>query len=364
MFVSILRNVAQSADRALADGRIRDVLALEGDFAAGQRFKAGESVDEFGLSVAIDTCDTDDLARANVEGDVVDSHLGASLGGDGHVLHLKDYFAGMRGSLVNLEADITAYHHAAQFFLSGVLDIDCADIFAAAKNGAAVRDSHDLIELVGDEQDRLAFCRKVLHDHHEIVDLGGGQHGGGLVEDEDLVVSVEHLEDLCALLHTDSDILYFGIEVDLEAVFLRQFSHFPASFILLQDAVFGGLSAEDDVVENGEALHEHEMLVDHSDSQSISVVGIVDLHLFAVLLDDAFFGLVHAEQHRHQRGLSCAVFPKQRVDLALPQLQSDIVIRNDSGKSLCDVQHLNCVFRQDGFPLPLGSCCPRYDILP
>ena len=131
------------------------------------------------------------------------------------------------------------------------------------------------------------------------------------VEDEDLVVSVEHLEDLCALLHTDSDILYFGIEVDLEAVFLRQLGHFLTSFILLQDAVFGGLSAEDDVVENGEALHEHEMLVDHSDTQGISVVGIVDLHLFAVLLDDAFFGLVHAEQHRHQRGLSCAVFPKQ-----------------------------------------------------
>ena len=106
------------------------------------------------------------------------------------------------------------------------------------------------------------------------------------------------------------------------------------------------------------------MLVDHSDAEIIGVVGIVDLYLFAVLLDDALFGLVHAEQHGHQCRLSCAVFPEQRVDLALPQLQSDIVIRNDSGKSLCDVQHLNCVFRQDGFPLPLGSCCPRYDILP
>ena len=128
---------------ALSRNRSRSLLTGFGVFwgifmllslmGGGQGLKTREAVYEFRLAVAVDTGDTDDLARANVEADVIDSHLGASLGGDGHVLHLQNYISGMRGSLVNFEADIAADHHAAQLFLAGVLDLDCTDVFAAAQ---------------------------------------------------------------------------------------------------------------------------------------------------------------------------------------------------------------------------------------
>ena len=67
---------------------------------------------------------------------------------------------------------------------------------------------------------------KLLHRGHELVDLLRGEHGGRLVEDEDLIVAVEHLEDLDALLHADGDVLDLGVEVDLQAVFSESSSTF------------------------------------------------------------------------------------------------------------------------------------------
>ena len=52
----------------------------------------------------------------------------------------------------------------------------------------------------------------------ERVDLLGHQHGGGLVEDEDLGAAVEHLEDLHALPLADPEILDERVGVDAEPV--------------------------------------------------------------------------------------------------------------------------------------------------
>ena len=71
---------------------------------------------------------------------------------------------------------------------------------------AAVSHSHDLVELMGDEQDGLALLLEPAHDLHQFVDLLRGQHSGRLVKDQDLVVAVQHLQNLYALLHTHRDI--------------------------------------------------------------------------------------------------------------------------------------------------------------
>ena len=66
----------------------------------------------------------------------------------------------------------------------------------------------------------LPSAARLLHDLHELVDLLRGQDGRRLVEDQDLVVAVEHLEDLGALLHADGDVLDERVGVDVQAVFL------------------------------------------------------------------------------------------------------------------------------------------------
>ena len=196
---------------------------------------------------------------------------------------------------------------------------------------------------MGDEQDALALGSQILHDLHELFDLLRGQHGGRLVEDQDLVVAVQHLEDLGALLHADGDILDQRVGVDGQAVLLREGHDLFPGLLLLQETVLRGLDAQDDVVQNGEALDQLEVLVHHADAKIVGVVRVLDLDLLAVLLDGALLGLIQAEQYAHQGGLASAVLTQQGVDLALFQLERDIVVGDDAGESLRDVKHLDCV---------------------
>ncbi len=53
--------------------------------------------------------------------------------------------------------------------------------------------------------------------------------------------------------------------------------------------------------------------------------------------------LQHPIQHFHQRAFACTVFTKQRVDLALPDRQTNVIVGEDAGKAFRDVLHFNKV---------------------
>ena len=115
--------------------------------------------------------------------------------------------------------------------------------------------------------------------------------------------------------------------------------------LFLQKACLVRLDAEDDVVEHREALDELEMLVHHADVEIVCVVGVVDLHDLTVFPDDAVLGLIQTKQHAHQRRFAGTVFAQQRVNFSLFKLEGDVVIGADAGEFLCDIQHLNDIFR-------------------
>ena len=194
---------------------------------------------------------------------------------------------------------------------------------------------------MGDEEDRLALLGKVLHDLHQLVDLLRRQNGRRLVEDQDLVVTVQHLQDLGALLHTDGDVFHLRVEIDQQPVFVHQLLDLFARLLLLQEAELRILGAENNVVQHREYLNELEVLVYHADVERRRVVGVVDLHGLSVLADLAGLRLIQSEKDTHQCGFSCAVFTQKRVDLAFFQLQGDVVVRFDAGEFLGDVKHLN-----------------------
>ena len=238
---------------------------------------------------------------------------------------------------------IAADHHAGKLFLRRVLDVHGADVLALAQDSAAVRHGHDLVELVGDEEDGLSFLCQAAHDVHELIDLLRRQNGSRLIEDQDLIVAVEHLEDLRALLHADGDVLDESIGVDVQAILLRELHDLFPGLIHLQEARLVRLHAEDDVFKHREALHELEVLMHHANAQCIGIVRIIDLDFHAILLDNALFRLIQAEQDAHQRGLACAVFAEERMDLAMAKLERDVVVCNDTGEPLGDIQHFDCI---------------------
>ena len=345
VLVPVLRDMAHAHETALPDGRVGNILALKRDFAAHGRLQTGQGVDKLRLAVAVDTGDADDLARADTERHVFDGVVLMDLGGDRQVLDGQDLAARLERAFFHVEADVSADHHGRQLLRRGIRGFDRADALALAQDGDAVGDLHDLVQLVGNEEDALALGREILHDLHQLLDLLRRQNGRRLVEDQDLVVAVEHFENFGALLHTDGDILDDRVGIDVQTVFLGQIENLFARVLLLQKAHLVRLNAEDDVVEDREALDQLEVLVHHADAERVRVVRVADLNLAAVLVDLALLRLVQAEQDAHKRRFASAVFAEQGVDFTLFQPQGDVVVGDDSGETFCDVQHLNRVIR-------------------
>ena len=341
MLVTVLRDVAHAVLGALTDGLIGDVLTVQHDLAAADLFQTGQAVDKLGLAVALDACKADDLARVHLKRDIPDRVLLVLGIVHGDIFHIQHHPAGVCGLFVHLQLHIAAHHHAGKLFLGGILDVHGTHALALAQNCAAVCHSHDLVELVGNEQDGLALLLEPAHDLHQLVDLLRGQNCGGLIEDQDLVVAVEHLQDLHALLHTDRDVADEGIRVHTQAVLLAQGHDLPAGLRLLQKAQLVRLHTQDDVVQNAEALHQLEVLVHHADAQCVCVVGVADGDLLAVFEDLALLRLIQAKQNAHQRTFARAVFAQQGVYLAFAQLQGDIIVCLDTGEFLGNVEHLD-----------------------
>ena len=343
MLVPVLGDVAHAQLGALPDGGMGDVLPAEADGPLLQRLQAGEAVDKFRLAVAVDAGDADDLSPADLHGHVVHRVVLVALGGHRHALDVQHHVAGLRGLLLHHEVHVPAHHHGGQGLRGGVLDVHRADVLALAQHTATVGHLHDLGQLVGDEQDALPLGGQIFHNVHQFLNLLGGEHGGGLVKDQDFVVPIQHFQNLGALLHAHRDILNEGVRVHGQAVFFRQGDNLLPGLVLLQKSALGGLHPQDDVVQYAEALHQLEVLVDHADAQGVGIVGVVDLHLFSVLADLTLLRLIQPEEHAHQGGLSRAVLPQKGVNLPLFQLERNVVVGDDARKALCDVQHLDHV---------------------
>ena len=147
----------------------------------------------------------------------------------------------------------------------------------------------------------MAFRRQILHDHHEFLDLLRRQYGSRLIENKNLIIPVQHLKDLCPLLHSHRNVLDQSVRIYQQPVFFRQRKNLPARFIFLQQSALCCLYPQNNVVQNAETFYQFKMLVNHADSQFICVVGIIDRNLFSVFPDLTLLRLIQSEKHAHKR---------------------------------------------------------------
>ena len=212
---------------------------------------------------------------ANVERDVVD-HGDAARILDRQVLDRKLDLGRPGLALVDLQQHAAADHQFGQFLDRRLGRLACRHDGALPHHRHSVGDRHDLAQLVGDQDDRLALLLELLEDAEQVVRLGRRQHAGRLVEDEDFGAAIERLQDFDALLQADRQFLDDGVGVDLQPVFALQPLKLRAR---LGDALVEqrlALGAEDDVLDDGEVLDQHEMLVHHADAERDGVVGRLD----------------------------------------------------------------------------------------
>ena len=103
-------------------------------------------------------------------------------------------------------------------------------------------------------------------DAEQVIRLGRGEHAGRLVEDQDVAFAVERLQDLDPLLQADRQLADDRVGIDLELVFLLEPLQLRPRLGQRRAEQRPVLGAEDDVLEHGEGLDQHEMLVDHADA--------------------------------------------------------------------------------------------------
>ena len=194
---------------------------------------------------------------------------------------------------------------------------------------------------MADEDDAVPFLGETPKDGEDLLGLLGCQHGGWLVEHEDPGIAIEGLEDLDPLLPADGQRSNLCLRVDLEPEPLAELDD-PAVRLLAveEDRPGHRLLAEQDVLGNREDGDEHEVLMDHVDPARDCVRRAGDRRLPAVEQDYSLVRSGKAVEDIHQRRLAGAVLAEQRVDLAWPDLEVDVIVGDDARVALRDAAHL------------------------
>ena len=248
---------------------------------------------------------------------------------------------GCDGALLDAQQHLAPHHQTGEARLGRPCRRQGLDHLAAAQHGDPVGHLGHLVQLVADEDDRLALGRQATDDREQLAGLLWGEDGGRLVEHEDVGVAVEGLEDLDPLLLTDRDVLDPGLRIDREPEPLGDLANAVVGLAEIEQCLgVGRLGREDDVLRHRHHRDQHEVLMHHPHAGLDRGARRAELHRLAGDHDLALVGVVQPVEDVHQRRLAGTVLAEQRVDLALPQVEVDVVVRDDARKALRDVAHL------------------------
>ena len=159
----------------------------------------------------------------------------------------------------------------------------------------------DLVELVAHQGHRPLLALHPFGEHVEqLLGLGGRQHRGRLVEDDDAGLAAQTFDYLHPLADAGGQVTHPGIGVHLQPVFLRYLPY----------PLFGGrridpaLLAEGRVLPHREVVHQAVVLVDHPDAPPARLQGVEGADAPPVELHHPLVGQGQAEDDPHQGGLA------------------------------------------------------------
>ena len=161
-------------------------------------------------------------------------------------------------------------------------------------------------------------CDDLAQRLEQRVRLVGREHRGRLVEDQHLRLFVERLQDLDALALADRELPDARPRVDRQAVALAELPHLVDDRARIDSEAPPDATpvAEDQVLRDGEALDEPEVLMNHADARVDRVARRAEADRRAVQADLAFVGAIEPAHDVRQRRLARAVLAEQRVHLA------------------------------------------------
>ena len=214
-----------------------------------------------------------------------------------------------------------------------------ADDLAVTQHGGAVADALHLFQPVRDVEDRFAFRAQPLQRLEQLVGFLRRQHRGRLVEDDELRRLQQAADDLDALALADRKVADQRIRIERQAVAVGKRPRLGRDRADRRAVV----QRQRDVLGRRQRLEQRKVLEHHADAELLRDARAGDPHRLAVPENLAGIGLQRAEQHLDQRRLAGAVLAEQRVDLALGDVEVDMIARRQRAEYLGQATNLKQV---------------------
>ena len=320
------------------DVKTRNVRSVEPDRAVRRRQRAVQRLAELLLSVARYAGHAENLAGMKVEAQMVEQRH-AVLRLNREIPHLKpDLPPAFRIAFLPKRLEVVSDHKPCQLGRTRPGLLHLAADPAVPHDDDPVRDLHDLLHLMRDEDHGIAFRREGTDELHQRLDLLREKHGGRLVHDEDPGVAVQRLQDLHLLLDTDGKIPDPRAGGHAEMIAVGQALNLLLLGCVVDPSAHG---AEDDVLRHRVGVHQREMLLDHRDSERHRVLRRPDAAPDAVDPDLSGGFMIEAVEDLHDCALAGPVFSEQRHHLAASYRKRHIVVGEDLREPLGDMPQLN-----------------------
>ena len=217
--------------------------------------------------------------------------------------------------------------HGARGLDGGIAGIDQ---LAAAQDGRGVAQRFDLMQLVGNVEDRTAFAGELAQNDEELLHLLRRQNRRRLVHDQKLGVQKQRAHDLDALALTHGERRNNAMRLELEAILRHDL--LDARFEFARRDI--GIHAKRDVFQHRHRLEEREVLEHHADAELAGSLGVCNDDALAIPPDFAAIGLHDPVDHLDEGGLARTVFPEKRVDFAGLNGKAHLIVRQHARKAL------------------------------
>ena len=225
------------------------------------------------------------------------------------------------------------------------------------------------LQLVGDEDQRLAGVAERPDDAEELGHLLRRQHRRRLVEDEHARRAEQHLDDLDALLQADRHLLDDRVGVDLEAVLGADRAHLLARLVRCRGGRARRVGSTPSTTFSATVNTGTSMKCWCTMPMPAWIASLASRKCDRLAVDEDFalVGPVEAAEDVHQGGFAGAVFAEQAEDFAGPDFQVDVGVGDDLAEALGDAAQLDVQDRTSRIPrlalspllTPAASRCER-----
>ena len=215
---------------------------------------------------------------------------------------------------------------------------------SVTQDGDPIRDPVHLVHPVRDVDDRDAPGLQPVDQLEQRLGLVPGEAGRRLVHDQHLGVLGQRLGDLGELPVGGAQLTDPGPRIDLD---VHVGEHLPrlADRLPVVDQTSGHrFGGQIDVLRDGQAGHQAELLEDHPDACRLGRVDRGQIHLPAIDHDLPGVLGVDALQDLHQGRLAGSVAAGEGMDLPAGDLEVDALQDDDAVEALLDADHLDRQF--------------------